>query len=415
MNVPVLRVIKVRYPEKKSVCRPKKSKTRQKKMSELDPFFNDEALVKGITKDSRRLRPYGTVCVMPKYTSAIVNELVYCGTKSRLGMCNRQGTSTETSCRGLWIKHITPDEQELFVTNLRTLPSDDFEAYRERFADVIKTKICGHHRENVHANAIQQEKSRNELRQSLETMTLQQVTELEEITPVKNDERSRTPLDTKSRSKFLGLGKDALIDMIVQANVDADEKIEKFKKEKTELCDTLNTIREYFSDEESKKYRRGRGIDSSTWRHFLENLKPVSVEIKSILDRVQKEKLQEENTKLRDVLEEIDTHTAQLSVDLDWTNCGFLDQYWNEFKEDISKQKSTLNTVIENTVEADELKKYKEENKKLCQALEKILYWQKNLHEKRMKFNDSTEGRERESKWRAFNDHMCTLIETNTV
>ena len=46
-------------------------------MSELDPFFNDEALVKGITKDSRRLRPYGTVCVMPKYTSAIVNEFFF--------------------------------------------------------------------------------------------------------------------------------------------------------------------------------------------------------------------------------------------------------------------------------------------------------------------------------------------------
>ena len=91
MNVPVLRVKKVRYPEKKS---PKlASKTRQKKMSELDPFFNDEALVKGITKDSRRLRPYGTVCVMPKHTSAIVNELVYCGTKSRLGTCNRKGTA----------------------------------------------------------------------------------------------------------------------------------------------------------------------------------------------------------------------------------------------------------------------------------------------------------------------------------
>ena len=62
-------------------------------MSELDPFFNDEALVKGITKDYKRLRPVGTVCVMPKYTSAIVNELVYCGTKSRLGMCNRKGTA----------------------------------------------------------------------------------------------------------------------------------------------------------------------------------------------------------------------------------------------------------------------------------------------------------------------------------
>ena len=152
MNVPVLRVKKVRYPEKKS---PKvASKTRQKKMSELDPFFNDEALVKGITKDSRRLRPYCTVCVMPKYTSAIVNELVYCGTKSRLGMCNRQGTSTETSCRGLWVKHILPDEQSAFVTNLRTLPSDDFEAYRERFADVIKMRICAHHQLNVHENVI---------------------------------------------------------------------------------------------------------------------------------------------------------------------------------------------------------------------------------------------------------------------
>jgi hypothetical protein len=71
----------------------KSPKLARKKMSELDPFFNDEALVKGITKDSRRLRPYGTVCVMPKYTSAIVNELVYCGTKSRLGMCNRKGTA----------------------------------------------------------------------------------------------------------------------------------------------------------------------------------------------------------------------------------------------------------------------------------------------------------------------------------
>ena len=384
-------------------------------MSDWDLFFNDEALVKGITKDSRRLRPYGTVCVMRKYTCAIGNELVYCGTKSPLGMCNRKGTSTETSCRGLWVKHISPDEQSAFVTNLRTLPSDDFEAYRERFADVIKMRIYGHHQENVHANAIQQEKSRNELRQSLETMTLQQVSELEEITPVKNDERSRTPLDKKSRSKFLGLGKDALIDMIVQANVDADEKIEKFKKEKTELCDTINTIREYFSDEESKKYRRGRGIDSSTWSRFLDNLKPVSVEIKSILDRVQKEKLQEENTKLRDVLEKIDTHTAQLSVDLDWTNCGFLNQYWNEFKENISKQKSTLDTEIENIVEANEIEKYKREKTLRWLALKKLLYWQKDLHEKRMKFNNTAEGRERESKWKAFHDRMCTLIETNTA
>ena len=135
--------------------------------------------------------------------------------------------------------------------------------------------------------------------------------------------------------------------------------------------------------------------------------------MKSILDRVQKEKLQEENTKLRDVLDEIDTRTEQLSVDLDWTNCGFRKQSWDEFKEDISKQKSTLDTEIENIVEANEIEKYKREKTLRWLALKKILYWQKKLDE-RMKFNNSTEGRERESKRRAFNDHMCTLIESNT-
>ena len=117
---------------------------------------------------------------------------------------------------------------------------------------------------------------------------------------------------------------------------------------------------------------------------------------------------------MRDVLDEIDTRTEQLSVDLDWTNCGFRKQCWDEFKEDISKQKSTLNTVIENIVEVNEIEKYKRENTKLCQALEKILYWQKNLH-KRMSFENSEEGKVRNAKWGAFNDHVRTLIETNTL
>ena len=33
----------------------------------------------------------------------------------------------------------------------------------------------------------------------------------------------------------------------------------------------------------------------------------------------------------------------------------------------------------------------------------------------RMSFNKTTENQVRKSKWGAFNDHMCTLIETNTV
>ena len=103
--------------------------------------------------------------------------------------------------------------------------------------------------------------------------------------------------------------------------------------------------------------------------------------------------------------------TEQLSVDLDWTNCGLCKQYWDEFKEDISKQKSTLDTEIENIVEANEIEKYKREKTLRWLALKKILCWQKELDEKRMKFIYSTE----KPKWEAFNDHMCTLIETNTV
>ena len=106
--------------------------------------------------------------------------------------------------------------------------------------------------------------------------------------------------------------------------------------------------------------------------------------------------------------------TEHLSVDLDCTNCGLCKQYWDEFKEDISKQKSTLDTEIENIVEANEIEKYKREKTLRWLALKKILYWQKKLDE-RTSFNNTAEGKVNQSKWRAFNDHMCTLIETNTV
>ena len=49
--------------------------------------------------------------------------------------------------------------------------------------------------------------------------------------------RDREPHSIRSHEgKFLGLGKDALIDMIVQANVDADEKIEKIQEGKKQSC-----------------------------------------------------------------------------------------------------------------------------------------------------------------------------------
>ena len=87
-----------------------------------------------------------------------------------------------------------------------------------------------------------------------------------------------------------------------------------------------------------------------------------------------------------------------------YCECTRVARYKSEVKDSYPEKKN----------KSRQKKMSERENTKLCQALETILYWQKELHEKRMKFNNSTEGRERESKWKAFHDHMCTLIETNT-
>ena len=57
------------YPEKKF---PKvASKTVKKKNMSRHTFFNDDDAVKSIKKASNRLRPGGTLCMMPKYVDAI--------------------------------------------------------------------------------------------------------------------------------------------------------------------------------------------------------------------------------------------------------------------------------------------------------------------------------------------------------
>ena len=107
MNIPVLRVIKVRlkiritksYPEKKRVST-EKSKSRQKKIMS---FFDDADIVKSIKKASNRLRPGGTSCMMSTYVDAIEGRLKFCSTSSVIGLCNRKGNGT-TSCRALWKK-----------------------------------------------------------------------------------------------------------------------------------------------------------------------------------------------------------------------------------------------------------------------------------------------------------------------
>ena len=104
MNVPVMRVIKVRL----KIRIPKKiPKGRQKKTMSWDAFFNDEDAVKSIKKASNRLRPGGTLCMMPKYVDAIEGRLKFCSTSSVIGLCNRKGNDS-TSCRALWQKHEIP-------------------------------------------------------------------------------------------------------------------------------------------------------------------------------------------------------------------------------------------------------------------------------------------------------------------
>ena len=59
------------------------------------------SFVKSIKKASNRLRPGGTLCMMPKYVDAIEGRLKFCSTSSVIGLCNRKGSDL-TSCRALW-------------------------------------------------------------------------------------------------------------------------------------------------------------------------------------------------------------------------------------------------------------------------------------------------------------------------
>ena len=113
----------------KIVSRKKIPKGRQKKTMSWDAFFNNDDAVKSIKKASNRLRPGGTLCMMPKYVDAIEGRLKFCSTSSIIGLCNRKGNDS-TSCRALWKKHVSPEEQETFLSKLQTLTGADLEEFQ---------------------------------------------------------------------------------------------------------------------------------------------------------------------------------------------------------------------------------------------------------------------------------------------
>ena len=92
-----------------------------------------------------------------------------------------------------------------------------------------------------------------------------------------------------------------------------------------------------------------------------------------------------------------------------YCECTRVARYKSEVKDSYPEKKSQK--VASKTLQ----KKMSEtENTILWLALKKILCWQKELDE-RTSFVNTAEGKMNQSKWKAFNDHMCTLIETNTV
>ena len=78
--------------------------------------------------------------MMPKYVDAIEGRLKFCSTSSIIGLCNRKGNDS-TSCRALWKKHVSPEEQETFLSKLHTLTGADFEEFQHKFGEAMMLRI----------------------------------------------------------------------------------------------------------------------------------------------------------------------------------------------------------------------------------------------------------------------------------
>ena len=202
-----------------------KSKSRQKKkIMSWDPFFDDDDIVKSIKKASNRLRPGGTSCMMPKYVDAIEGRLEFCSTSSVIGLCNRKGNDA-TSCRALWKKHVSSEEQETFVSKLHTLTTSELEEFQHKFGEAMMLRVREEYEEEKHRDTLHYNHGSNELRESFEKSRIDRANEIAESTPTKEDERSRPPLDSTTRSAFAHLTKDDLITMYIESKLEYDKFI----------------------------------------------------------------------------------------------------------------------------------------------------------------------------------------------
>ena len=187
-----------------------------------DAFFNNDDAVKSIKKASNRLRPGGTLCMMPKYVDAIEGRLKFCSTSSVIGLCNRKGNDS-TSCRALWKKHVSPEEQETFLSKLHTLTGADFEEFQHKFGEAMMLRIHEVYEEEKHTNTLGYNQGLNELRESVEKLKINRANEIAESTPTKEDETSRPPLDSNTRKAFAHLTKDDLITMYIESKREYDK------------------------------------------------------------------------------------------------------------------------------------------------------------------------------------------------
>ena len=143
----------------------------KKKNMSRHTFFNDDDAVKSIKKASNRLRPGGTLCMMPKYVDAIEGRLKFCSTSSVIGLCNRKGNDS-TSCRALWKKLVSPEEQETFLSKLHTLTAADLEEFQHKFGEAMMLRIYGVYDEEKHTDTLGYNQGLNELRESVEKLKI---------------------------------------------------------------------------------------------------------------------------------------------------------------------------------------------------------------------------------------------------
>ena len=98
--------------------------------------------------------------------------------------CNRKGNDA-TSRRALWKKHVSPEEQETFLSKLHTLTAADLEEFQHKFGEAMMLRIYEVYENDIHTDTLGYNQGLNELRENVEKSKIDRANEIGESTPQK--------------------------------------------------------------------------------------------------------------------------------------------------------------------------------------------------------------------------------------